>query len=154
MRDAQTQDTTKTGVIVRVLRELLRTSTFDSHADLKDALWRRLHQLRIRVTAAEVDEALTVVGSNTVLIRSATSAPPQTPTPEADTLGRDEARQLLAQLKAPAVRQMPKVARVSPRVADTRKAFEMVLRQIEATVAQCDALEANGSATRVTGTRR
>lgn len=79
----------KTRVIARLLRELLREQRFAEFADLKDALWRRLLKLKIRVTSAEFDQALTVVASNAKLVVQAaqSSRPVEQPTPTPTSRG-------------------------------------------------------------------
>src|SRR4051794_41048901 len=80
MRSVPVQDN-RSRLIAKVLRDVLAHATFETVADLKDVLWRRLHQLHIDVTPLEVDDALTLVGSNAVMTDAdrAPNTPPPTP---------------------------------------------------------------------------
>jgi hypothetical protein len=141
---------TKSRILAKVLRDLLRTETFDTLADLTDALKARSAQLKIAWTADELNDAFTVIDSNTPLI------PERYPKPtnpkhierpeESFDPPKDEARavveKLRQQLGTPApVKAMPQVELLTPRDADRAKALEMVLKELEATAARCDALE-------------
>lgn len=93
---------TKTRLVATILRDELRTNAFESIADLKDALKRTLIALNIRVTPADIDDALTVVGSNTDLTAAAPPLP-RKPAPdrllsEPSIVSRDTAAQILATL--------------------------------------------------------
>ncbi len=56
-------------LVAKVLRELIRTEHFEYMGDLKDVLYRRLSELHIAVEPRHVDEALSQVGSNILLVQ-------------------------------------------------------------------------------------
>jgi hypothetical protein len=94
-------DSNRARLIARVVRDLLGTHRFADHADLKAAVWGRLHGLHIRAMPVEVDEALTLIGSNTPLV--AAVEPPELPAggePEVPALTREDARLALDRVRA------------------------------------------------------
>lgn len=89
----------KSSLIARVLREVVRTESFETLADLSDALKTRLARLRIRWTNDELRGALRLVGSNTRLLAQSghgvhvsRRGPTETPGPS-----REAAKALLAE---------------------------------------------------------
>lgn len=83
--------------LAKLLRELVRTQRFESYDSLKAALRGRCRQLRIPVTHADVDDAISLVESNTWLVRPPAAKPKLAPpVAESPTLvGRREAAKLL-----------------------------------------------------------
>ena len=59
----------RVNVLVPILREVLKGGPFECFADLTAALKARCGALRIRWTADEINQAYTVVGSNTPLLQ-------------------------------------------------------------------------------------
>ena len=55
-------------LIVRVIRDVQRTESFASIADLKVAVKRKLRDLQIPYTPADLDTALTLIASNRPLV--------------------------------------------------------------------------------------
>lgn len=55
-------------LIVRVIRDVLRVESFASIADLKVAIKRKLRDLQIPYTPADLDTALTLIASNRPLV--------------------------------------------------------------------------------------
>ena len=55
-------------LIVRVIRDILRTESFVSIADLKVATKLKLRALKIPYEPADLDAALTIVASNRPLV--------------------------------------------------------------------------------------
>jgi hypothetical protein len=87
--------------IARVVRDLLRAQLFDSIADLKVALKAQLRALNIPYLPAELDQALTLVASNTPLASSPwPRTPPDRLLSEPPVLSREDATQILAKLES------------------------------------------------------
>ena len=57
-------------LIARVIRDEMRTNAYDSIADLKVAMKRKLRALDIRYTPADLDTALTLIASNRPLVEN------------------------------------------------------------------------------------
>lgn len=55
-------------LIVRVIRDVLRTEAFASIADLKVAVKHKLRDLKIPYEPADLDAAFTIVASNRPLV--------------------------------------------------------------------------------------
>jgi len=88
-------------IIARVVRDLLRAQLFDSIADLKVALKAQLRALNIPYLPAELDQALTLVASNTPLAASPwPRTPPDRLLSEPPVLSREDATQILAKLES------------------------------------------------------
>lgn len=101
-REISSERTTTTGVrlIAKLLRELATARRFWSHADLKDALLRRLARLRIRYQQHEFDDAFSLVASNRPLV-APPSVPRQAPrAPQPEPISRAVAAQVYADLCA------------------------------------------------------
>lgn len=73
--------------IARVLRDLLRTKSFETLADLTDALKTRCAQLHLGWTNEAITEAYRLVGSNTPLV-----APPPEAVRAVSSRGSDDAQ--------------------------------------------------------------
>jgi hypothetical protein len=87
-------------LLTRVLRDVLAAETFEHESDVIEAFKCRLARLRIPWTNDGLTEALRVVGSNRPFVQ----APPTTPEPAPEAtgpiIGPDEARALLAAIRA------------------------------------------------------
>jgi hypothetical protein len=69
MRNQLHDHETRTRLIARVLRDLMRNDGFETVADLKVALKAALRLLDIRYVPHELDDALSLVASNTQLVQ-------------------------------------------------------------------------------------
>ena len=136
------QATTQTPsrLLAVVIREVLQAERFDSLADLVVALKARCARLRIPWTPDDITAALDLVSSNTELV---SKHPPPPPPPEPPPpIGREEAAGILTDLGITSpLRPMPKARLVTQQQADKLKALSMVLDEIKAAEARCDALE-------------
>ncbi len=143
---------TKSRLIARIVREILKTESFDTLADLTEALKTRLGLLRIRWTNNEITDAYTLIETNTPLLRP----PPTTRRPASlhpepvKPVRRDEAAAILASLGITVVplKSMPEVRELTPDairrrqfMADRRKAYDLVEQEILDTAERCDRLE-------------
>jgi hypothetical protein len=145
---------TKSRLIARIVREILKTESFDTMADLTEALKTRLALLRIRWTNDEISDAYALIDTNTPLLR-----PPPAVTPvraDADPLpiGASEATAILAAIRTRlgltvSVKAMPRVRELTPVEiqrrqfhADRLKAYQLVEQEILETAQRCDRLEA------------
>lgn len=142
-----------TGVVVRILRDMLRDDTFTSDADVKEALKRRCARLRVPYDATSIHRALDLVASNRPL-----STPRPCTEPESSETGanspakileppRDEASRVLRALRV-AVRTVPVVRALGvdeigkmAHDADRARALRLVLDAIADVDARLDALE-------------
>lgn len=152
---------TQSRLLARLVRELLRVATFDTLADLADALKYRCVQLKIRWTPGDISDAFHLIETNTPLTRLPPAVRPATEVsgPEPVIVSRAEAeiitRNLLERYHADhdeitnplrdvgAVRELSE-EQIQRRqfAADKRRAMQLVLDDIAATAARADALEA------------
>ena len=105
MRTPQTPKThdyeSQARIIARVVRDLLRAQLFDSIADLKVALKAQLRTLKIPYAPAELDQALTLVASNTPLASSPwPRTPPDRLISEPPIVSREDAARILDKLES------------------------------------------------------
>lgn len=137
---------TKTRLIARVIRELLKAETYETLADLTDALKCRCVRLHVAWTDDDINAAYRLIDSNTHLIpivkpqrRHERDIPaPEPPIPQATAVAT--LRRLRRQSP---VKRIPAAPTGSQREADRAKALEMVLRELQDSKARCDALEAH-----------
>jgi hypothetical protein len=128
-------------VIAAVVHDLLDADRFETEADLVDALKFRLARYRIRWTNDAIAHALRIVATTRPLVGAPAPPPPRPEPPdEAPTFTPAEIVEFLQHLYAmPKV--MPKAITISQGQADRIKALRMVVKEIAATEARCDALE-------------
>lgn len=95
---------TKSRVVAKILREILRTTTFETLADLTDALKTHLAALDIKTTPQDLSEAIAMLESNMSVVAQ---SPLLTPTtehheqlPDTPTFNKSEAAQIYRQLLA------------------------------------------------------
>lgn len=129
-------------LLATLIRELMRGETFESVADLVEALKARCARLRIRWDNDVITEALRLIESNTPIVPSRVPAKkrPAEPAPALPVISREEAAAIVAKLsKAP--RRMPAAAPIDGRRADRLKALQLVAGEITAAIARGEALE-------------
>ena len=142
---------TRSRLIAKIVREILRTESFDCLADLTEALKTRLGLLKIRWTNDEISDAFSLIETNTPLLRPPPVArvrPRFKPAPPIP-VRRDEAAEILARLGITVPWQsMPDVRELTPDElrrrqwkADQRKAYEMIEQEILDSDQRCEALE-------------
>lgn len=150
---------TRSRLLAKLIRDLLRVDTFDTLADLADALKYRCAALKIPWTPGDITDAFALIETNTPLTRQRLPSRPVEPTPE-PVIG-DRAtdarivRQLLERYHAEhdeitnPLRDVAPVRELSAEqilrrqfAADKRKALQLVLDEVAATAARADALEA------------
>lgn len=139
---------TKTRLVARVVRDVMRAEAFESIADLKVAIKAKLRALKIPYAPADLDDALTVIASNAPL---AAAAPPLRPVPPPDRLvsdppivSREHAAEIVGQLRrglacGTTPRPMPSLDR-RPRSGVARE-LRIVAQAIAMTAAHVDELE-------------
>src|SRR5262245_28201941 len=93
----KTPDERRARLVAKVLRELVAGETFETLADVTDALKFKLARLRIGWTNDDISDALTWVGSNVELVHRPVQ--PFVPVRQAPVFGRDEARRIWQQLE-------------------------------------------------------
>lgn len=136
------EDDDRARLLARVLRSLIAHDTFDTYADLADALKYRLARLRIRYTADDITAAIALVESNTAVVRplplprALVERPPE-PSPDlpkaaatalCKTLRRElETRGLIAKSREPILRRLPAVN--APRDPDAIADEEQAARE-------------------------
>lgn len=144
-------------LIAKVIRDMTATMRFDSFADFKETLRRRLTRLRIAYTPADFDEAITVVASNHQLWgTSASRTDPVAVSDSADPpLTREEAAHTITRIREHLHRdvKIPTVPQVRVRQlsrtemaarvhrTDRERALRLVLDAIADVAAHCDELE-------------
>jgi hypothetical protein len=141
-------------VVAAVLHDLLRGESFTREADLRDALKQRLTRYRVAWTNDELDQALRIVEHRRPLTTpELADGAPGAELPPVEPITRADAPMTLHGLldrwakehpdkPKPFINTMPQVEWISQRDADRRKAIEMTLHQVQASIARCDALEA------------
>ncbi len=98
----------KSRLIARILRDFLRTATFENLADLTDAFKARLVTLNIKATPEDITQAYAMLGSNMNIAAPPAGLEPvrewHEQLPDTPTLNKSEAasvyRQLLARYRA------------------------------------------------------
>jgi hypothetical protein len=147
-----------TRLIAKVIRDLGALDTFESYADLKDAVRRRLARLRIRYQPADLDDAIALVDSNTQLVRPQ-PLDARAHVGDGDGAARElerppdhaEACAILTRLgigavpvlSVPAVRELsPREIRSRQYQRDRAKALRMVTDELLDAEQRCAALEA------------
>jgi hypothetical protein len=138
-------------LLAKLVWELLKRDTFESLSDLTEALKCRCAQLRIRWTNDGINDAYRLVGSNTPLPGDRPRVPPLVERPPAaETFSRVGAAQVLATLQARlgtiALKRIPTVRTATPFARDRVKAAQMLAAEIVASIARCEALEAQPAA--------
>lgn len=141
-------------LLARIVRDLLARESFDTLADLTDALKGRLGRLRIRWTNENISDAYSLIASNRPLVGECPS--PITRTPDALAQGQPvsppthaEAVQILRQLQITVpLRRMPEPRPDNPRAADRLIALRIVVQEITASIARCEALEVDAAEAR------
>ena len=88
---------TKSLLMARIIRELLKAEAFESLADLTDALKFRCSRLRIRYTPDDITDAFRLIASNTELVHRPRRRGYEPP-PEPPMISHDEARAILDRL--------------------------------------------------------
>jgi len=96
--NAQTTETNAARLAVLV-RELLARETFDTLADLTDALKHRCVRLRLPCGPDDVTAAYRLVGSNRALVQDAPKFEIESRHDDVRPLTRDEARAILHRLR-------------------------------------------------------
>jgi hypothetical protein len=139
----------KSSLFVALVHETLKAKCCQSRADLIESVKRRAARLHLRYDAAIIGAAVEQVAHARGLpfeSAPAASSPPITDTDERDPSHTD-ACAILARVKAH-IRTMPKVRQLSaPEIVrhaferDRRRALGLVLDEITAAEARCDALE-------------
>lgn len=96
----------QTRILTKVIREVLARQMFTSMADLTDAVKTRCAKLRLKVTDDALNQAFTLIASNTSLtVRMSKPVPPLAPTPR--PVSRAEAAKILQELRARMLRETP-----------------------------------------------
>lgn len=140
------------GVYLKLVSEVVAANPFAQVADIADETKRACVRHRVPVNVALIDRAISLVCATRLQM-------PQQPRRTVNTVEEDglinqsgvhavpqgEAVEILARLRAalgaPPIKRMPKVKVVTAHTAAKVKAFEMVTREMEASIARCEALE-------------
>lgn len=135
-------------LIARIVWEALKAERFETLADLTAEVKTRCARLRLRVTADDLNEAYTLVESNTPLIALPQRERLAVESPDAGIpLSAVDARAVLADIRtrlgtAVQVKDIPSPApAIDPRRVDRAKALRLVAGEIKAAAERCDALE-------------
>jgi hypothetical protein len=133
--------TTATKRIVCVLQDVLRQESFESYADLTEALKCRLAQLKLPYRSDWIGEAIEQLerGGRQPVIRRQTP-PPAPAHPTAPAVSREEAARLVRQLRA-RVQTMPKARPLTSRQVDRARALALITAAIDAQLDVCRAVE-------------
>ncbi len=125
-------------LLARVIWELLKGQTYESMADLTADVKQRCARLRIRCSADDLNEAFTLVGSNTALVypRQQRDEPPADPAP----VSRADAIRLLDGLTG-AINTIPTSDRYRGLSAKEQAALRVTVDEIQASQARCAELE-------------
>lgn len=139
-------------LVAKLTRDVLAGETFETLADLRDAVKTRCSQLHLRIAPDDVARAFDLIGSNTELVTRASesSASHVERLDAARDMPRSEAATLYAELcarfRSVGVRSMPAPVSEKPRAADRYKAAQIVAQAILDSVARCEQLEREGEA--------
>lgn len=136
-------------LLAKLVRDVLHQETFESLADLVDAVKVRCGRLRIRWTTDGISEAFRIVGSNAALCLQPAIVTPsrhQERGDEVPPISHDDAVACLAQVHArfgatAALPTMPTVERISVRERDCRLAMAIVEQEMLESLRRCDAFE-------------
>lgn len=148
MKKNAAEEVSQGRLIARVIRELLKTESFDTLADLTDVLKYRLARYRISWTNDDLSDAYRWIETNHPLtaarlprqvsrIERPDESPQFTPGQASAILAR-----IRQQLGTPApVKTMPTPEFITQREADCQQALEMVAKEMQASIERCEALE-------------
>lgn len=127
-------------LVAKVVREVLATGSFPSLADLTGAVKDRLGRLKIQASADDLNAAYRAIESNTPLLPEPPAAPSRREQAPVNPFGdRLEAAAFCRALRM-RVRAMP--AGETARAVDRRKAAQLIAQEMLASIARCEALEA------------
>lgn len=129
-------------LVAKVVRELLKAGAFPSFAELTAAVKDRLAALRIQASPDDLNAAYRAIESNRPLIEDARRPALVEVLPVVPIIGREEAAAICRRLGGVPWRAMPRA--VPARGADRRRAAQLVAREILASIARSEALEAEG----------
>jgi hypothetical protein len=134
---------TKGGLLAKLTRELLQRESFDSLADLTEALKCRCAELRIRPTNDDISDGYRLISSNMPLPGAQPPRRLVERPPEPEVISRRDAERILANLQERvgkvALKRMPAATKRSDR--GRRKAARMVAAEIVESVRRCEELE-------------
>jgi hypothetical protein len=136
-------------LVARIVREILRTESFDCLADLVEALKTRLGIMKIQVSNDDMSEAFALIETNTPLLRPPPRKVVRRVDPPPEPIGPEEAAAILTRLGiAVSVKAMPRVRELTPDAirrrqfeADRRTAYQLVEQEMLDTAQRCDRLE-------------
>ena len=145
-------DGTGLGVYLKLASTVLERDPFARIADLSEDLKRLCVEKHIAIDAPKVHKAISMVTANRSHYYgrpyvSAVGVQDDGLVAEAPVLSHPESCEILARLRAWAQsptagpQPMPRVKVVTQGEADRLKAFEMITRAMEASIARCEALE-------------
>jgi hypothetical protein len=138
-------------LLAKLVWALLKTGDCATLPDLTEALKCRCAQLRIRWTNDDINAAYRLISSNTPLPGDRPRPPVLVERlPEAETFTRVDAAQVLATVQAKLgtipLKRIPTVRKVTAFDRDRVKAAQMLAAEIVASIARCEALEAQPAA--------
>lgn len=125
-------------LIARVVWQLLKEQAYTSIADLTADVKQRCAKLRIRCSADDLNEAFTLVGSNTPLVSS--RLPQDMPAADQHPMSRADASRLLDGLSG-AIHTIPTGDRYRGLSAKEQAALRVTVDAIQAAQTRCAALE-------------
>lgn len=136
-------------IYVRIVSEIVANNPLAQIADIAADAKTMCVQLKVKIDVPLIDKAISLVCSTRLRDGKAAYQSPITNSYEqADApLTHAQAVEMLARLRtmlrstAPLVKPMPRVRLVTQGQADQLKAFAMVTREIEASIARCEDLE-------------
>jgi len=122
------------GAFIEAVKQEITTQGFSANPQSR--------QPGSRENQPTIDEAITRVARYLRLTPGRPEPPAAVQLDEGNPcIDQREARQILMQVGAVKIRRVPTPARVTPRTADTQKALDLVLRELEETQRRCEALE-------------